>query len=166
MLQFPPALLKVFSGQSWAQPPPVPSSLQHQSILCGAGQAGAGEKAPEQGFLLLLSPCRSRAVGLRRNRQGPSSFAREHVLQRVLCLTLGEVVFLPNHQSLTPLHWVPVWLSWWDRGTSLAAREAPAQPCPCPVPCGKARLAPCMPGGCIYSRSGNSCTAFLPVPFR
>lgn len=57
----------------------------------------------------------------------------EHVWWHVLHVTLGEVVVLPNCQSLTPLHWVLAQLCWWDQGAPLGS-----PPCPCtvlPSPC-------------------------------
>lgn len=159
-LLFAPALLKVSPGPSWAQPPLAPSSLWHRSIPCCAGWAGAGGTAPEQeetGFLLLLSLHRSRAG---EGQIGTMFFHMwEHVRWHVLHLTLGEVVFLPNCQSLTPLHQVPARLCWWDRDPPPAAHHAPAQSYPHPVSHGRARVAPC-----VYRRSGNPRTAFLSVP--
>lgn len=150
-----------------ASPGPFQPVAPEHPLLCwlGWGRRKSPQAGGDRAVLLLLSPCRSRAGGLRKAGQTGTIFCMwERVLRHVLRLTLGEVVFLPNSQSLTPLHWVPARLGWWDWDNHPAARDAPAQPCPRPVPCGRARLTPCMPGGCVYSRSGNPRTAFLQVP--
>lgn len=63
-------------------------------MLAGLGQEEKPPRRRKRGFLLLLSPHRSGTGGLREGQTGTIFFHMwERVLWRVLCLTLGEVVF-------------------------------------------------------------------------
>lgn len=121
-------------------------------------------RAGRNGSFVAAQPMQEQGQGAEEGQTGTIFHMWERVLWCVPRLTLGEVVFLPNRQSLTLLHRAPAQLGWWDRGPPPAARHAPAQSCPHPVPCGSDGLTPRVPGGCVYSRSGNSHAAFLVVP--